>query len=137
MMTRDEVRREYRESEGDPEIKAARRRAHQEMLTGAMIAAVKNATVVIVNPTRLAIALRYVEDEDEAPLVVSQGMGEIARQMIDAARAYGIPVVRDVPVARALKDLEVGEEIPEALYEAVAEILREVWESEALEADQR
>jgi type III secretion system FlhB-like substrate exporter len=64
-------------------------------------------------------------------------MGEIARQMIDAARAYGIPVVRDVPVARALKDLEVGEEIPEALYEAVAEILREVWESEALEADQR
>lgn len=137
-MSKDEVKREYKESEGDPEIKQARKQAHQEMLRGATISAVKDATVVIVNPTHLATALHYVEsdEEDAAPRVVAQGEGDLARQMIDAARAYGIPVVRDVPVARALSDLEIGDEIPEALYEAVAEILREVWEqAEGDEAD--
>lgn len=129
-MTKDEVKREHRESEGDPEVKAARRRAHQEALAGTALNAVKKATVLIVNPTHLATALRYDEDEDQAPLILAQGQGELARRMIDAARAYGVPVVRDVPVARALQELEVGEEIPEALYEAVAEILREVWASE-------
>ncbi len=131
-MSKDEVKREYKESEGDPEIKQARKQAHQEMLRGATISSVKDATVVIVNPTHLATALHYVEsdEEDAAPRVVAQGEGDLARQMIDAARAYGIPVVRDVPVARALSELEVGDEIPEALYEAVAEILREVWEQE-------
>jgi flagellar biosynthesis protein FlhB len=131
-MTKDEIRREFKESEGDPELKAARKRQHQELLAGSMIAAVKDATVLIVNPTHFATALHYVEDEDEAPRVVAQGQGELARRMIDAARAYGVPVVRDVPVARALSELEVGDEIPEALYEAVAEILRELWaEAEA------
>jgi type III secretion protein U len=126
-MTRDEIQREQREAEGDPQIKAARRRAHQETLAGATIASVKTATVLIVNPTHLAVALHYVEDADEAPRVVGQGAGDLARRMIEAAHAYGVPVVRDVPVARALSELEVGDEIPEALYEAVAEILREIW----------
>jgi flagellar biosynthesis protein FlhB len=128
MMTRDEVRREYRESEGDPEIKAARRRAHQEMLTSAQLHAVKDASVLIVNPTHLAIALRYDDAETSAPRVLAQGEGDFARRLIEAAHAYGVPVIRDVPVARALAELEVGDEIPEALYEAVAEILNEVWE---------
>lgn len=93
-----------------------------------MIAAVKDATVLIVNPTHLATALRYREDEeDEAPRLLAQGQGDLAQRMIDAARAYGVPVVRDIPVARALAELEVGDEIPEQLYEAVAEILREAW----------
>ncbi|MCA9595615.1 MAG: EscU/YscU/HrcU family type III secretion system export apparatus switch protein [Myxococcales bacterium] len=133
-MSKDEVKREYKESEGDPEMKAARKRAHQEMLSGATINAVKNATVVVVNPTHLAMALQYREDEDEAPRVIAKGEGELARRMIDAARAYGVPVVRDVPVARALSELEIGDEIPEALYEAVAEILREAW-AEVAEGD--
>jgi flagellar biosynthesis protein FlhB len=127
-MSRDEVRREHREAEGDPQIKAQRRRAHQEALTGSILGAVKDATVVIVNPTHLASALRYREDEDEAPRVVAQGQGELARRIVEAARAYGVPCVRDVPVARALAELETGDEIPEALYEAVAEILRELAE---------
>lgn len=132
-MTKDEVKREFRETEGDPEIKAARQRAHQEMLSGATLAAVKDATVVIVNPTHIAAALRYSESdtdetEDSAPRLVAKGEGELAKRIVDAARAYGVPVMRDVPVARALSELEVGDEIPEALYEAVAEILREVWE---------
>jgi flagellar biosynthesis protein FlhB len=132
-MTKDEVKREYKESEGDPELKAARKRAHQEVLAGSMIAAVKQANLVIVNPTHLATALKYEQDEDEAPRVVAQGQGDLARSMIEAARAYGVPVIRDVPVARALSELEIGDEIPEQLYEAVAEILREAWESEAQE----
>ncbi len=137
-MSKDEVRREYRESEGDPEIKAARRRAHEEMLRGATLAAVRQATVVIVNPEHLATALSWHEEEDQAaPRVVAQGQGELAKQIIEAARAYGVPVLRDVPVAQALKDLEIGDEIPEALYEAVAEILREVWESDPERAEGR
>jgi flagellar biosynthesis protein FlhB len=129
-MTRDEVRRESRENEGDPELKAARRRAHQEMLKSAALHAVKEASVIIVNPTHLAIALRYEQQEDAAPRVLAQGEGDLARRIVEAAHAYGIPVVRDVPIARALIELEVGDEIPEALYEAVAEILKEVWAAE-------
>jgi flagellar biosynthesis protein FlhB len=125
-MTRDEVRREYREAEGDPELRARRRRAHQEALAGSIVNAVRGATVVVVNPTHLASALRYLEATDEAPRVVAQGEGELARYIVEAARAYGIPCIRDVPVARALRELEIGDEIPEALYEAVAEILREI-----------
>jgi FlhB-like protein len=127
-MSKDEIKREYRESEGDPVVKAARRRAHQEALTGATLGALKTASVVIVNPTHLATALKYSEEQDQAPSVVAQGQGEVAKQIIEAARAYGVPVVRDVPVARALNDLEIGDEIPEVLYEAVAEILREIWQ---------
>jgi flagellar biosynthesis protein FlhB len=130
-MTKDEVRREFREAEGDPEIRARRRRAHQEALAGSIVNAVREATVVVVNPTHLASALRYLEDQDDAPKLVAQGEGELARYIVEAARAYGIPCVRDVPVARALRELEIGDEIPEALYEAVAEILRELTEPRA------
>lgn len=127
-MSKDEVKREHKEAEGDPSLKQERKRAHQEMLNQATVLSIKDASVIIVNPTHLATALRYKDDEDETPIVVAQGEDELARQMIDAARAYGIPVVRDVPVARALRQLQVGDEIPEALYEAVAEILKELWE---------
>jgi flagellar biosynthesis protein FlhB len=129
-MTKAEVKQEYRETEGDPQWKAARQRAHQEMLTAATVNAVKDATVVIVNPEHLATALRYVDGEDEAPTVLATGDGDLARRIQDAARAYGIPIVRDVPVARALKELQVGDTIPEALFEAVAAILDEVWSEE-------
>ncbi|MBK7581553.1 MAG: EscU/YscU/HrcU family type III secretion system export apparatus switch protein [Myxococcales bacterium] len=126
-MSPDEIKREHKESEGDPELKGARHRAHQEMLASASVNAVQKASVLIVNPTHLAAALHYEEEGDSAPRVVAQGSGELARKMIAAAHAYGVPVVRDVPIAQALMDLEVGDEIPEALYEAVAEILREAW----------
>jgi len=129
-MTKSEVKREYRESEGDPQLKAARHRAHRDMLAAATINAVRDATVVIVNPEHLATALRYVDGEDDAPKVVATGDGELAQRIQEAARAYGIPVIRDVPVARALSELEIGDTIPEALYQAVAEILREMWEAE-------
>jgi flagellar biosynthesis protein FlhB len=92
------------------------------------VANVKNATVVVINPTHIACALRYDEEEgDDAPLVVAVGEGDLARQIVEAARAYGVPVLRDVPLARALVELVPGDRIPEELYEAVAEILREAW----------
>jgi flagellar biosynthesis protein FlhB len=129
-MSKVEVKRESRESEGDPQIKAARHRAYQEMLASSMVNAVRDATVVIVNPEHLATALQYRQDEDDAPRVVASGQGDLARRIQEAARAYGVPIVRDVPVARALRELEVGDQIPEALYEAVAEILREIWDAD-------
>lgn len=134
-MTKAEVQREHRESEGDPQMKGMREQARMEMLTAATLQAVKEATVVIVNPQHLATALRYREDEDEAPTIVANGEGDLAKKIQEAARAYGIPIVRDVPVARALRELQPGDEIPEALYEVVAEILREVWEAEEAEAE--
>jgi len=127
-MTKSEVKREHKESDGDPQLKAARERAHQELLAAATVNAVRDATVVIVNPIRLANALRYNEEEDEAPILVAKGEGELARRMVEAARSFGIPVVQDVPVARALADLAEGDAIPAALYEAVAIILRDIYE---------
>jgi flagellar biosynthesis protein FlhB len=97
------------------------------MLNSASVLAVKDATVLIVNPTHLACALRYDRDGDGAPAILAQAEGFLAQRMIDAARAYGVPIVRDIPIAHALKVLAVGDEIPEELYEAIAEILREVW----------
>lgn len=129
-MSKDEVTREHKENDGNPELKAARERAHHELLASATVTNVKTASVVVVNPTHLACALRY-DDEggDEAPVLVASGQGDLAARIVDAARAYGVPVLRDVPLARALIELEVGQAIPEALYEAVAEILREAWEA--------
>jgi len=129
-MSKAEVKQEHRESEGDPQWKSARQRAHQEMLAAATVNAVKDATVVIVNPEHLATALRYLHGEDEAPTVLATGDGDLARRIQEAARAYGVPVVRDVPVARGLAELQVGDTIPEALYEAVAAILDEMWSQE-------
>jgi len=130
-MSKDEVRRDRREAEGDPHVRAARQRAYQELVAQATIASVRTASVVVVNPTHLACALRYDDKGgDEAPVVVASGEGDLAARIARAAQEWGVPVVRDVPLARALIELEVGDAIPEALYEAVAEILRAAWEED-------
>jgi flagellar biosynthesis protein FlhB len=121
-MKDDEVRRENREDDGDPEVKHARKRAHAEMLEGDAINAVRDASVLATNPTHVACALRY-KSGDDAPVLIASGEGDLAQAMKRAARAYGIPIVRNIPLARALLELPVGEAIPEELYEAVAEIL--------------
>lgn len=123
-MTRDEVTREHKESEGDAEIRQRREELHHELLASEAVSAVRTATVVVVNPTHLACALRYDgADDAEAPVLVAKGHGALAARIVAAARAHGVPVVQDVPVARALISLELGAEIPEALYQAVAEVL--------------
>ncbi len=89
---------------------------------------VRDADVLVVNPTHLAVALKYdAEGELDAPEVVAKGQRDLARRMIRVAEAEGVPVMRDMPLARALFELEVGVEIPERLYEAVAVILRAAW----------
>lgn len=123
-MTKDEVKRELRESEGDPRHKAERRRAHRELLEARAIRAVAEATFVVVNPDHLAVAVRWDEATMTAPEVVVKGRELVAEEIKAIARAHGVPVYRDVGLARALTALDEGAAIPEELYEAVAEVLR-------------
>ncbi|MBI3179142.1 MAG: EscU/YscU/HrcU family type III secretion system export apparatus switch protein [Deltaproteobacteria bacterium] len=128
MMSKYDVKQEYKQSEGDPHHKAERKRFHQEILNSASPAAVKNADVVVRNPEHIAVALKYdKEKEGAAPKVVAKGERMWAEKILESARAYGIPVVRNVPLAQALNKLDVGEEVPEELYEAVAEVLNFVY----------
>ncbi len=127
-MTKDEVKREYKDAEGDPQHKAERQRMHQELIEHGVMEEVRSADVLVVNPTHIAVALRYDEDRDEAPQVRAKGQDGLAQRMIRAAEEAGVPVVRDVPLARALYELQEGEEIPEVLYEAVAAVLHAAWQ---------
>jgi flagellar biosynthesis protein FlhB len=122
-MTKDEVKREHRDAEGDPQLKAARERAHHEIFAQAAVARVRHASVVVVNPTHLACALRYEPERDAAPVVVASGEGDVAARIVRAARDFSVPVVQDVPLAHALAPVEIGDAIPEALYEATAAVL--------------
>ncbi len=126
-MSKDEVKREYKEAEGDPHAKQQRERLHREIIEHDMVEQVRTADVLVVNPTHLAVALRYEEGVTDAPEVVARGAEHLARRMIEAAEESGVPVMRDVPLARALFGLEVGEVIPEDLYEAVAAVLQAAW----------
>lgn len=122
-MTRDEVRRDQKEDEGDPHVKSARRQTHREIAAEQMIVAATTATLVTVNPTHLAVALHYDDHGDAAPRVVAKGRGRLARRIRRAAEGAGVRVVEDRPLARSLFRVPVECEIPEALYEAVAELL--------------
>jgi len=123
-MSRDEVRREHREQEGDPRHRAHRRAAHRQLLLAGQSRGVKAASVVVVNPVRLAVALRWAPEECDAPYLVARGREEEARALRAEALALGIPVVRDVALARGLVQYDVGEEVPEELYRAAAVVLQ-------------
>jgi flagellar biosynthesis protein FlhB len=130
MMTRDEVRRELREDEGDPEQRAERRRVHRALAEAGSVA---SATVVVVNPTRFAVALRHERGGEGAPRVVAKGTGLAAGRIRSAARRAGVPIVREVALARALHRLaDVGDEIPEELYDAAAALLAHLYAAEDL-----
>lgn len=124
-MTRDEVRRELKEDEGDPLHRAERRRRHRALLEAGPVA---RATVVVVNPTHVAVALRHDRTGEDAPRVVAKGTGLSAARIRSEARRAAVPIVRDVALARALHRLaEVGDEIPEELYEAAAAVLAHLY----------
>lgn len=122
-MTKEEVKREHKESEGDPHTKAERERLHREMLAEATLHNVRKASFVITNPTHYAVALAWDEEAMDAPCLVAKGEGEFARRIVEEARRAGVPVLRDAPLARSLHELEIGDEIPESLYEAVAAVV--------------
>jgi flagellar biosynthetic protein FlhB len=128
MMSKHEVREEYKETEGNPLIKHKRRQIHREIIAQAMMAAVKRANVVVTNPTHLAIALRYDKSEMSAPIIVAKGADLMAAQIREIAEEANVPIMRDVPLARALYELEIDDEIPEELYESVAVVLRWVYQ---------
>jgi flagellar biosynthetic protein FlhB len=123
-MTKQEVKDEFRQSEGDPQVKAKRRAKHRRLVQVRMAAEVARADVVTTNPTHFAVALRYDARRMRAPKVVAKGQDYWAKRIVAVARRHHVPVVENKPVARALyKMVEVGREIPPALYRAVAEIL--------------
>jgi len=126
-MTRQEVREEARQQEPSPQLRQRMRRLQQERAAGRMMRDVASASVVVVNPTHLAVALAY-HRRMRAPKVVAKGQRRMAERIVAAARQAGVPVLQDIPLARALFTLvEVGGEVPVALYQAVARILAYVY----------
>jgi type III secretion protein U len=123
-MTREEVLREQRSEEGEPRLKAERRRTHRALAAAGPLRA---AAVVVVNPAHLAVALAHRRGSDEAPVVLAKASGRAAARLRAQARRAGVPLVRDVALARSLFRLaEVGEQIPEELFEAAAALLVQV-----------
>jgi flagellar biosynthetic protein FlhB len=126
-MTRQELKEEYKESEGDPQIKARVKSIQRQMAMRRMMQEVPKATVVITNPTHLAVALKYRGKEMSAPKVVAKGAEHIAEKIKEIARRHGVPIVEDKPLARLLFKLDIDSYIPEDLYRAVAKILAYVY----------
>jgi flagellar biosynthetic protein FlhB len=127
MMTKEEVKKEYKESEGDPHHKAKRKELHQEIMEGAQMEAVKDADVIVTNPDHVAVALKYDREKDGAPRVLAKGLDFKAERIKAIAREADVPALRNVPLAHALVRVEVGHEVPEELYDAVAEVLNFVY----------
>jgi flagellar biosynthesis protein FlhB len=127
-MSKDEAKRDHREESGDPMIRARRRRKHRELAKGLVKIEVPRADALVVNPTHIAIAIRYRPGEDQAPRVTAKGKGQLAEIMRDLAREHGIPIVEDIPLARLLyRRVKVGRCVPMETFKAVAAILAYVY----------
>lgn len=124
-MSKEEIKQEYKEMEGDPHIKSKRRHLHQEMLSQQMANSVRKSTVVVTNPTHIAVALEYREGQTPLPVVRAKGTNLIAKRIVEIAREEGIPVFENVPLAQALNENGlVDQYIPGDLIPAVVEVLR-------------
>jgi flagellar biosynthetic protein FlhB len=127
-MTKQEVKDEYKNTEGDPQIKGQQRKKMQEASMRRMMQDVPKADVVITNPTHFAVALKYDADTGKAPVVVAKGEDYLAQRIKEAARENNVEIVENKPLARMLyHNVEIGEEIPPELYQAVAEVLATVY----------
>ena len=127
-MSKQEVKEENRQQEGDPHVKGRLRALRQKMARQRMMAEVPSADVVITNPTHLAIALRYRSEEMQAPRVIAKGAGYVAERIREIARSHGVPIMENKPLARMLyQEVDIGQAIPESLYRAVAEVLAYVF----------
>ncbi|MCK9990660.1 MAG: flagellar biosynthesis protein FlhB [Rugosibacter sp.] len=131
-MTREELKQESRESEGDPQLKARIRSQQREMARGRMMSEVPKADVVVTNPTHFAVALKYDAKTMQAPVVVAKGMNLIAQRIRDIAGENHVPLLEAPPLARALhRHAEIGDPVPAALYSAVAEVMAWVYQMNA------
>ena len=122
-MTKEEVKQEYKESEGDPHVRGARRRRARQMAFARMMDAVPTSDVIVTNPTTLAVALKYDSLTMRAPKIVAKGQRLMAERIKQLARENNVPVIEDKPLARALFSRPIGSEVPAHLYRAVAKLL--------------
>ncbi|MBL8916482.1 MAG: EscU/YscU/HrcU family type III secretion system export apparatus switch protein [Archangium sp.] len=128
MMSKEDQKKEYKESEGDPHHKAKRKELAHELLESAQMDSVKGADVVVTNPDHVAIALKYDRSKDNAPRLIAKGIEGKASSIRELAKQYDVPMLRNVPLAHALLRIDVNEEVPEDLYDAVAEVLNFVYQ---------
>ena len=126
-MTKQEQKEEFKETEGDPHIKAQIRYIQQEVARRRMMADIPEADVVITNPTHISVALRYKSGEDNAPIVIAKGADFVAMKIREIARENDIPIIENPPVARMLHKIDLGGIIPEEMFNVVAEILAHVY----------
>jgi flagellar biosynthetic protein FlhB len=127
-MTRQELKEEYKQTEGDPLVKSRIRSVQRDLARKRMMADVPKADVIITNPTHLAVALRYAIGEMEAPKVIAKGAGAVAEKIKEIGRAHAVPILENKPLAQALfKTVEIGQMIPADFYQAVADILAYVY----------
>lgn len=124
-MSKEDTKQEYKDSEGNPEMKQKRRETQREVASGSLANNVRKATVVVRNPTHIAICLYYSECETPIPTVIEKAEDHMALHLVSLAEKAGVPIVENIPLARALfKQVETGSAIPERLFEPVAELLR-------------
>lgn len=127
-MTKEELKREAKDEEGDPKIKSRRKAKHRELARGRAAIEVPKADALIVNPTHIAVAIRYEPGKHRAPVVTAKGKGELAEYMRELARSNGIPIYQDIPLARLLhKKVKLGRPVPSETYKAVAAVLAFVY----------
>lgn len=127
-MSFKEIKDEYKNSEGDPNVKAALRQRRMQMLQQGAMDSVPTADFVVTNPTHVACALKYVAEEMDSPMLIAKGTELIAKKIIDIAKEHNVPVIENAPVARALfRMVDINQPIPPELYKAVAEILMFVY----------
>lgn len=127
-MTKQEVKEEYKQMEGDPHIKGKIKQKQRQMANQRMMQAVPSSTVILTNPTHISIAIRYEQGKDTTPIVVAKGVDEVAFRIREIAKSHDIPIIENVPLARLIyKEVDIDQEIPEEMYKAVAEVLVAVY----------
>lgn len=127
-MTKQEIKEEFKQMEGDPKVKSAIKQRQREMASKRMMHEVPSATVVVTNPTHFAVALRYKQGKDSAPMVVAKGADHIAQKIKQIAKESKVPIIENKPIARMLYEkIDINESVPVEMYQAVAEILAVVY----------
>lgn len=126
-MTKEEIKEEYKETEGNPLIKSQRKNLHQEILSNNLSSAIKNADVIIANHINISVAIKYEKGKNDAPMIAAKGKNLMAAHILQLANESGVPIKNDASLASELFELEVGSSIPEVLYESVATVLQWVY----------
>ena len=133
MMTKQEIKEEYKQTEGNPQIKSKIRQKQRQMSIRRMMQQIPKADVIITNPTHFAVAIQYDPEKDSAPMVIAKGQDYVALRIKEIARENKVEIVENKPLARALyAQVEIGEAIPEEFYQAVAEVLAYVYSLKAV-----